>query len=464
MEDGQRGLRKTLGSLFGRSRTARTAAAQTTSSAGVSVRESGNSGLKTSTSVGDSLHTTDLESSQRLTAPFVASIIGGNGLTTISEGIRIVNKIKTGLDEADQGKARHSNALPTTYRDGKFLQSVSVDGLRLASEYFANAAWPSNLPWIRSWPSSEVDSQSMSGFQEPLPSHMEHTKAQDDFPEILKIAADACDRVRRSASHVVHLEESDAATSISGAPIRLPRDRLGLFKPTDVSFTISDVPGAYAGGTVVLAIRGSSTWMDWMVNFNYGMGISGLKAHADEQDMMVSIINEGDPVPRADIAYVETLLHLYAKANRDNGFVQQRSHLCRLPPMSLHVGASILGLRLVAADTEVDGTYLPPQVRAVGVPQTILEKSLAGNSRAHSMTVYAANVAAFLGQDRPSFKAKVFTTKNITSVGTGALSPEGEDAGLQFGGFKEWFLSNDLDRQDGWQVYGVVDHCWSLVA
>ncbi len=184
----------------------------------------------------------------------------------------------------------------------------------------------------------------------------------------------------------------------------------------------------------------------------------------DEQDMMVSIINEGDPVPRADIAYVETLLHLYAKANRDNGFVQQRSHLCRLPPMSLHVGASILGLRLVAADTEVDGTYLPPQVRAVGVPQTILEKSLAGNSRAHSMTVYAANVAAFLGQDRPSFEAKVFTTKNITSVGTGTLSPEGEDAGLQFGGFKEWFLSNDLDRQDGWQVYGVVDHCWSLVA
>lgn len=179
---------------------------------------------------------------------------------------------------------------------------------------------------------------------------------------------------------------------------------------------------------------------------------------------MVSIINEGDPVPRADIAYVETLLHLYAKANRDNGLVQQRSHLCRLPPMSLHVGASILGLRLVAADTEVDGTYLPPQVRAVGVPQTILEKSLAGNSRAHSMTVYAANVAAFLGQDRPSFEAKVFTTKNITSVGTGTLSPEGEDAGLQFGGFKEWFLSNDLDRQDGWQVYGVVDHCWSLVA
>ncbi|KAK3177041.1 hypothetical protein OEA41_008367 [Lepraria neglecta] len=91
---------------------------------------------------------------------------------------------------------------------------------------------------------------------------------------------------------------------------------------------------------VVFAIRGSQTFMDWAVNLNSApvsptdfLDDAGFKrihcitfgtppisllplnkpaTHRYKKSLFMSFINEGDPVPRADKAYVRSLLSLYA--------------------------------------------------------------------------------------------------------------------------------------------------------
>lgn len=145
-----------------------------------------------------------------------------------------------------------------------FVENVSFDGLRAASEPFANAGWPSNLEWINPY-RIEVQQEQHQDQGQDAPVN---TKAEEAFPLLLQTAADACVRARDEGAEVVRLEEANQELNVSGTVVRVPRNRAGLFKPTDVSFTIGNAGEMDAGGTVVLAIRGSKTWMDWMVNFH----------------------------------------------------------------------------------------------------------------------------------------------------------------------------------------------------
>ncbi|OCK99460.1 alpha/beta-hydrolase [Cenococcum geophilum 1.58] len=114
-----------------------------------------------------------------------------------------------------------------------------------------------------------------------------------------------------------------------------------------------------------------------------------------------SIVNEGDPVPRADDAYIRVLLRLIQKTdaagapaptNRFLGFAQRGSSKPRqqLPPLSLHALGTLIVLRDAnadAADPEAE-----EELRAEVLRPQELGTLLFANFFAHKMNSYLEGV------------------------------------------------------------------------
>ena len=114
-----------------------------------------------------------------------------------------------------------------------------------------------------------------------------------------------------------------------------------------------------------------------------------------------SIVNEGDPVPRADDAYIRVLLRLIQKTdtagapaptNRFLGFAQRGSSKPRqqLPPLSLYA----LGTLIVLRDANADAADLEAEeeLRAEVLRPQELGTLLFANFFAHKMNSYLEGV------------------------------------------------------------------------
>ena len=150
----------------------------------------------------------------------------------------------------------------------------TLDRLLLHAEQFTNSSWPSNLTWMSPVTTPEIkEAKAEYADQE--------TANPEDIVELMQLAAQASYHVRirpdiaqdvkiDAVDINAQLESQEQGIGAGPGEIRLPRADIGLFKPTDVKFVMESIDGD-DGGTVVCAIRGSKTWMDWLVNFDSGL-------------------------------------------------------------------------------------------------------------------------------------------------------------------------------------------------
>lgn len=179
----------------------------------------------------------------------------------------------------------------------------------------------------------------------------------------------------------------------------------------------------------------------------------------DENDILLSIVNEGDPVPRADFAYTMALLQLYTRGSPDT---MGTGKLLKLPPMGARNAGSICGFRVV--EPSDDQPTVGYQVRLVEVKQEIMEKTIAANPLAHQMKLYATNVASYAKSHIESLRNKVYNTRILEFETLPTVGAEAAAAGPTFGGFKAWWQAYDLDSQEQWCVSSVADGNWTYVS
>ena len=73
--------------------------------------------------------------------------------------------------------------------------------------------------------------------------------------------------------------------------------------------------------------------------------LAAVPAALSQQGLLLSIVNEGDPVPRTDNDYVRALLHLLDKSDR---------HDIKLKPLTLHTLGTLVVMRDRNADQSID--------------------------------------------------------------------------------------------------------------
>ncbi|PTU24585.1 hypothetical protein P175DRAFT_041651 [Aspergillus ochraceoroseus IBT 24754] len=103
----------------------------------------------------------------------------------------------------------------------------------------------------------------------------------------------------------------------------------------------------------------------------------GLDTYGTEHSTFLSIINEGDPVPRIDKDYIETLLLLYISPMP--AFPVHRD----LPPMRLDTAGTILFLK----DGQPGFCAVAEDDSQKGI-KNVLATTIFGNPRAHKMDIY----------------------------------------------------------------------------
>jgi hypothetical protein len=179
----------------------------------------------------------------------------------------------------------------------------------------------------------------------------------------------------------------------------------------------------------------------------------------DDDNIILSVINEGDPVPRADFAYIMALLQLYTRGSPSDDM--DVGKMLELPLMSAQNGGSICGLRVVEPGDE---PTLGDQIRMVHIEPEIMRKTIAANPLAHSMELYAKNVAAYATSDMPSLQKKKYLSKVSDFEALPTVSEEAAREGPTFGGFKPWWEACDMEGHDQWCISSVADGDWVYVS
>ncbi|KAF4436580.1 lipase (class 3) domain-containing protein [Fusarium austroafricanum] len=222
-----------------------------------------------------------------------------------------------------------------------------------------------------------------------------------------------------------------------GEPLKINADRFtGSVKAATVQqYTPNGVKGSF-GNVLVVAIRGSVSTHDWMINLNDGLGApitdpfmvrhsaggavaAMLYAHftkcgfpsddrsksqilknafssvncitfgappittrpllaSSPNSICLSIVNDGDPVPRADSEYIPKLLCLFC------GPMPKTRTSFELPPRLFFNAGQVL----VALHKDEGTLFVSPNESGVGS----LADTVMGDKRAHSMKVYRKRV------------------------------------------------------------------------
>ncbi|KAI5791809.1 hypothetical protein DFH27DRAFT_200229 [Peziza echinospora] len=475
-------------------------------------------------------------------------------LEVAAHAVRTLDAIKTAIDASED-------------TGGDRLDEISVDELRSRGEQYANSRWPSNLHWVNPHITNGYDLRTGQMVSEDYPPVEEgwDMSVERAMPDTIRLAV--------AAAHQVRVRPDDGGTSFTctlggggeSAPAeeRLPRSRAGMFKPTDIKFVIETAESSGErdwDGTVVIAIRGSRTWMDWLVNFDCEMvdasqltGERGTLCHSgllkvkdlmaqrvvdqlkkvmgyparkpegkkrpmllltghsaggavagllwfvfsrikflnlagwedtiwacfhsiqcitfgappfltpfpdasvkltmqDPSNHLLSFINEGDPVPRADPAYLKTLLHMYSLPRPPT----TSGNLLLLPPMPLQPPGILLGIKAAYTDSEA-AAGVGTQFRGVNLTQEILCKTLACNPAAHAMDMYARSVVGYLDQDLPSLSSHEYVTytERVVSFWPGLdVGGAGEEVGRRpIEEFAQWKGAGDFDSHEVWDVW-----------
>ena len=105
--------------------------------------------------------------------------------------------------------------------------------------------------------------------------------------------------------------------------------------------------------------------------------------------LFMSIVNQGDPVARADKAYIRSLVELYAKTSPTDASLQTSKKEWTLPPAEL----ANAGVVIVAHDTKADIKETDWKLSIVG--QRILDGLVWGNVKAHAIEVYGTAIGMF---------------------------------------------------------------------
>ncbi|KAI9037508.1 lipase family protein [Aspergillus affinis] len=115
----------------------------------------------------------------------------------------------------------------------------------------------------------------------------------------------------------------------------------------------------------------------------------------DPSSIFFSVVNEGDPVPRADKTYVSSLMNLYmspAPISRLYGRHRpSKPALWRIPPATLSVAGQVIVLR----KRDATGTYsaVPAEsVEACMTTDAVLRQAVFGDPLMHMMDLYARRI------------------------------------------------------------------------
>ncbi|KAK1145503.1 hypothetical protein N8T08_004061 [Aspergillus melleus] len=123
----------------------------------------------------------------------------------------------------------------------------------------------------------------------------------------------------------------------------------------------------------------------------------------DPSSIFFSVVNEGDPVPRADKTYVSSLMNLYmspAPISRLYGKHRpSKPALWRIPPATLSVAGQVIVLR----KRDANGTYAlaVEPVEACMTNDAVLRQAVFGDPLMHMMDLYARRI-----HDLPSIQLK----------------------------------------------------------
>lgn len=126
----------------------------------------------------------------------------------------------------------------------------------------------------------------------------------------------------------------------------------------------------------------------------------------DPSSIFFSIVNEGDPVPRADKTYVSSLMNLYMSPAPISRLYGRRRHsnkpaVWRIPPASLSVAGQVIVLRKHVHDPANPDP--PEHVEACMTTDAVLRQAVFGDPLMHMMDLYARRV-----HDLPKLRGKPY--------------------------------------------------------
>ncbi|KAJ5610420.1 hypothetical protein N7510_007139 [Penicillium lagena] len=112
-----------------------------------------------------------------------------------------------------------------------------------------------------------------------------------------------------------------------------------------------------------------------------------------EESLFYAFINEGDPVPRADKAYMRSLLNLYASP-APNRFKKPRSTTWEVPPAPLSLAGHLVVLRNTPTEHEHPPIMRKGEVEACVTSDDVVRNAIFGNPGMHLMMLYSQRIDA----------------------------------------------------------------------
>ncbi|KAJ5611069.1 alpha/beta-hydrolase [Penicillium lagena] len=125
-----------------------------------------------------------------------------------------------------------------------------------------------------------------------------------------------------------------------------------------------------------------------------------------EQSLFYAFINEGDPVPRADKAYMRSLLSLYASPTPgdlklrkyDKLTKKPRSTIWQVPPAPLSLAGHLVVLRNTPT-TDEHPMMSKGEVEACVTSDSMVRRAIFGDPGMHPMTLYSQRIDALKNYD-----------------------------------------------------------------